>query len=155
MAGQNINIPYQQILLAVTATGTTTTSPAIVIPMMDVWTFHINTTTGTGTTPTLNVVLLYTPDGGTTYLNAPVRFAQITATGNNLVTFKATGLTEGEAGHESAVADTGGTLSQNFVLPAIQSTGNASIKFKYTIGGTNPSFAFTIYASGRKAGANQ
>lgn len=137
---RNLQKPVLKTWLTVAATATTATSAALALPMADAYTVYFNVTTGSGTTPTLDIVFQTSFDGGTTYGNIPFRLTQITGTGVAAMTFRL-GLGVGEAGAESVgvVADTGGTLYKPCVFDP------NFMKLKYTIGGTNPSFAFTVY----------
>lgn len=135
---RNLLKPVVKTLVTVAATPTTATSSAFAIPLADAWTFYFNVTTGSGTSPTLDIVFLTSPDGGTTYVNIPWRTTQITGTGVNVLTAR-NGLGIGEVGGESPAAATGGTLEKPVVVDPDH------MKITYTIGGTNPSFAFTLY----------
>ena len=122
----------------VTAAATTATSANIAIPKADEYSILINTTAATGTSPTCDIVFQTSYDKGTTYVNMPVRSAQITAAAVQWFTIRR-GLGWGEAAfNQAGVADTGGALAKNTVFDP------AYVKFKYTIGGTNPSFTFTV-----------
>lgn len=134
MSSGNFQTPMMKTWLAVVSTSTTATSAALTLPKADAYTFYIKTTTATA--GTLDVVFQTSVDGGTTYVNIPWRYAQISAVGNNFLTVRL-GLGIGEVGAEGAVADTGGTL----VKPAVVDLN--FMKVKYTIG-TGP-FAFTLY----------
>jgi len=119
---------------AVTATGS---SAAFSIGMADTYTFILNTTAVSGTTPTMDVVYQTSIDGGTTYVDIPWRHTQITAAGTNYLTVRL-GLGIGEVGAEGAAADTGGTLAKPTVVDVLH------MKIKYTIAATTPSFTFSL-----------
>ena len=114
------------------ATVTTTGSAVVDLPAADVYTFILSMGTATGTSPTCDVVIQNTPDGGTTYVNTALKFTQGTGTASaiqitvpqsrNMVTAS------------NAVAATGSLLSKDTVL-------SQRVRFLYTIGGTNPSYA--------------
>jgi hypothetical protein len=138
MGPQNLNIiPVRQV--SVSAAAATATSSAVNGGIADEYTVCVNITAASGTSPTMDIVMQHSIDGGTTYVNAPVRFAQMTATGVHYAVFR-NGVGEGgeAAFNQALVADTGGALTKNFVFDG------RNLKFKYTIGGTNPSFTFTI-----------
>ncbi len=121
---------------AVTATGV---SAAFVLPLADAYTFLVNCSAASGTSPTLDIVYQTSIDGGTTYVNMPWRHTQITAAGVNFLTVRL-GLGIGEVGAEGAAASTGGTLVKPFV-PDVN-----FMKLSYTIGATTPSFTFSVTA---------
>lgn len=121
--------------VATGATVVATTSYAFTAPLADSYQIHLKTGTGTGTSPTLDMVLQHTPDNGTTWLNAPIRSAQQTTTGLDTMFIFRTQLGENEVALNQAAAATGGTLAKNFI-PTSQSW-----RLTFTIGGTNPSYA--------------
>ena len=126
------------VVQTVTAAAATATSSAFSAPLADVYTILINVTTATGTSPTCDVVFQGSYDKGTTYVNLPLRSAQMTAAGVHWFTFRR-GLGWGEAAFNQAlVADTGGALAKNVVFDP------EYMKFKYTIGGTSPVFTFNV-----------
>jgi hypothetical protein len=136
MAQNLLKVPIKQV--SVSAAAATATASVFAIPLADEYTICINVTAATGTSPTMDIVFLHSIDKGTTFVNAPLRSAQMTAAGVHYFTFKR-GLGWGEAAFNQAlVADTGGALAKNFVFDPDY------IKFKYTIAGTNPSFTFTV-----------
>jgi hypothetical protein len=134
MAVGNYQKPQPTLWLAVASTGTTALSAKLTLPLADAYTFYINTTTATA--GNLDVSFQTSVDGGTTYINLPWRFAQITTVSTNVLTVRL-GLGVGEVGAETATADTGGTLA----LPAVPDVN--FMKVKYTIG-TGP-FVFNLY----------
>lgn len=134
MAVGNLQKPMPTLWLAVASTQTTALSAKLTLPVADAYTFFINTTTATA--GTLDVSFQTSVDGGTTYLNLPWRFAQISAVSTNILTVRL-GLGVGEIGAETATADTGGTL----VKPAVPDVN--FMKVKYTIA-TGP-FVFNLY----------
>mgnify|MGYP001577791204 CR=1 FL=1 len=102
--------------------------------------------TPTGTSPTLDICIETTNDEGTTWFGAS-RFTQITAAAERFLTQPLFGQnvvgTEGvtEANWEMAEAAlTGGALVQPIVPPT-------HLRTVWTIGGTNPSFTFTLTAA--------
>ncbi len=126
---------FSNTKIATGATVTTTTSYAFTAPVADCYTIYLVTGTGTGTSPTLDMTLQHSPDGGTTWLIAPIRSAQQTTTGLNTMFIFRTRLGENEVALNQAVAATGGTLAKNFT------PSSNSWRLTFTIGGTNPSYA--------------
>lgn len=117
----------------------TTTSSVTALPLSDVYTVVFDVGTVSGTSPTCDIVMQVSYDKGTTYINAPLRSAQITATGVHWNVFRG-GLGWGEAAATQAgVADTGGAVNKNFVFDP------QYVKFKATIAGTSPSFVLKIH----------
>ena len=100
--------------------------------------------TASGSTPTLDVAVQTSPDGGTTWLTTQ-RFVQVTAsTKGETITFKPY-LGVGDAATSIVSAATGGTLKGNCVMAK-------DCRIYYTISGTSPSFAtkvFIVYAGGQ------
>jgi hypothetical protein len=132
----------------VTATGN---SAAFSLPLADSYAIFLVATAASGTTPTLDVVLQTSPDGGTTWLNLPLRFAQLTTAGQSFIRFQPT-LGLGEAASAGVVAGTGGALALN--TPFIGSVNTTvlgasqqipTMRFAATVAGTTPSFTYTAY----------
>lgn len=128
---------------AVTATGT---SSVMALPLADSYTIVFDVSSVTGTSPTLDIVMQCSYDKGTTYINMPLRSAQITAAGIHVNTLRR-GLGWGEAATTQAgVADTGGAVNKNFVFDPDY------VQFKYTIAGTSPSFTLKIHVFANQLG---
>ncbi len=135
----NLLAPWFKTITASGAITTTTTSSAFALPIgADTYTVIFNWQTVTGTSPTADVVLQSTPDAGTTYVNLPIRSTQVTLAGVTHFIFKL-GLGNNEVALESPAASTGGTLAKNCLFDPTK------MKYKVTIGGTNPSFTFTVF----------
>ena len=134
---QNLLFPRITSILASAAQTVTVTIPKFVLPLADAYTFYLNSTTVTGTSPTLDVVFQTSIDGGTTYVNIPWRYAQQTAAAVNIMTVRC-GLGIGEVGAETAVAATGGTLNKPCVFDP------NFMKAVFTIAGTSPSFTVSL-----------
>lgn len=130
-------------ILTVTAATATATSSAIKLDLADSYTLLINCTAVLNTSPTLDIVMQVSYDLGTTYVNAPIRSAQITAVASQWITFR-NRLGDGEAPYnQTTVADTGGALTKDF------SFDPRFVKFKYTIGGSGAggeTFTITQFA---------
>jgi hypothetical protein len=134
---QNLQL-LNPVVTSVSAAAATATSGVVAVPMADEYSICISVSAATGTSPTMDIVFQGSIDKGTTYVNLPLRSAQMTAAGVHWFTFKR-GLGWGEAAFNQAlVADTGGALAKNVVFDP------QYVKFKYTIGGTNPSFTFKV-----------
>lgn len=139
--------PRIKTLIASTAYTTTVTSSAFAMPVnADTYEIIINATTVTGTSPTLDCVVQSSVDGGTTYINLPLRTTQITAAGQRRLLFKQ-GLGGNEVALETAAADTGGTLAKNCIFDP------KFMKIKFTVGGTNPSLTAVVYGAFLPKGA--
>jgi hypothetical protein len=93
--------------------------------------------TVSGTSPTLNAQLQWSPDAGTTWINIGSASGNATATGNTIV-FQVGALNWSVAGATPAALTTGGTVTVqlNALLPR-------TWRLNYTVGGTTPSFAIT------------
>lgn len=127
---------FSKKAISIATSATTGSSAAFTIPFADAWTFYLNVTTAGQTSA--DVVFLTSVDSGTTYVNVPWRFAQVTtATGCFVLNVhsgcgrtSATGtLTTGEGANTAA---TGGALNlQAIVDPRFMKIG-------YTITGTAP-----------------
>ena len=143
---RNVQSPIIKTLIAsntVTATGA---SANFSIGLADTYTFILNVSAASGTSPTFDAVYQTSLDGGTTFVNIPWRHTQITAAGTNFLTVRL-GLGIGEVGAESAVAATGGTLAKPAVVDV------AHMKLAYTLTATTPSFTFSLvlFAIGNNA----
>lgn len=123
---------------SVASTLTTATTANLALPIADVYTAYINVTTVANTSPTIDLVFQASIDGGTTYVNLPLRSAQLTATGCYVMSFRR-GLALGEAGfNQAATADTGGTVNKDCTF------NPAFLKVKYTLGGSGGGHVFSI-----------
>jgi hypothetical protein len=127
-----------QKLKTAAAEAATATSTAANIGLADWYTLVINVTAVTGTSPTLDCVAQASIDNGTTFVNLPIRSAQITAAGVHFFSFRQ-GLAGGEVGfNQAGVADTGGALVKDVLFDP------RAFKVKSTIAGTNPAFTYTL-----------
>lgn len=132
---------------------TTSNSPAFALPLADSYAIFINVTALASTS--IDFVLQTSPDGGTTWLNLPLRFAQFTATGQGYVRFQPT-LGLGESATAGTVAATGGALAQNTpfigsvntsVLGASQAIPTMRLGLTVVGAGSNTYTAYCIMAS--------
>lgn len=135
--------PGSKLLVAsntVTATGTTA---SFQLPYADAYRLLLAVGTVSGTSPTFDAVLQDSPDGGTTWFNLPLRFTQVTATGTTAndpyIIFKMVSISD--AASAGVVAGTGGALAANTPVNV------KNVRLSYTVGGTTPSIAFTLYAN--------
>ena len=134
--GQSLQAPFVKNLFdKATATTSTYTSATLDFGIGSSYTLYLSSGTGTGTSPTLDWVVQTSYDGGTTFLNLPLRTAQITTGAIVTTLIFRNGLGENEVAVNQIVAATGGTLAKNcnFVPAKMRIVG--------TIGGTNPSYA--------------
>lgn len=115
---------------------------AFALPQADSYAFILDLGTVTGTSPTFDVELEMSPDGGTTYY-AWARFAQMTAAGQRrLVIQPIQG--RGEAGSEGAITlhGTNSALNANAPMVSNFAGGTAAVfQFYATVAGTSPSAA--------------
>lgn len=123
-------------LLTATAVTATGTGGAVVLQDFqgEQIVAKLNVSAASGTTPTLDVVMQESLDGGTNWVDV-ARFAQITAATTNAHYANLVGSTA-VAG---AVGD--GTIAASTTGVALVSD---TLRVKYTIGGTTPSFTFTL-----------
>jgi hypothetical protein len=117
---------------------TTTTSTAARLPLAERYTVVFDVASVSGTSPTYDIVMQTSWDKGTTYINCPLRSAQITAAGVHWNSFSL-----GNAGFaaltQAGVADTGGAVNKDFVFDP------QYVKFKVTVAGTSPSAVVKIH----------
>lgn len=129
------------------ATIATTTSYTFTAKMAGSYGLWIVASAVTGTSPTCDISLQHSPDGGTTWLIAPIRSVQITASNlTQYATFRL-GMGESQAATQGATAATGGTLAANFVPSSM------SWRLTATVGGTNPSFTLNAWLSSLPVGS--
>lgn len=148
MPRSNVAVPVlKPALVSVAAAPATSTTAAFALGLADTYSLYFTIATATGTSPTIDVVLQTSIDGGTTYVDLPLRYTQKTAAGTAVLVFKC-GLGNNEVAIENAVADTGGTLAKNCVFDW------RFMKAKYTIAGTNPAFTFTLNLIGTPSNWN-
>lgn len=143
-------IPYVASIKTTSAVAADAQSAAIEFPVdLHSGVFLLNITAASGTSPTLDLNIEITPDDGTTWFTA-FRFAQQTAASKARViavfhghaTNTAVVVTNPNAGNAVALALTGGALSAGCPI-------SRKIRANYDIGGTNPSFTFTLDFIGR------
>ena len=126
------------IIPAVSAAAATASSAAFVLPPGYSYSLVLDVATVTGTSPTMDVVLQTSWDNGTTFIDLPLRYTQVTAAVLRYLVFR-NGLGMNEVALEQVAADTGGTLAKNCNFDPF------NMKIKYTIGGTNPAFTFKVH----------
>ena len=139
-----IRYPLQQYAaLASTALTATAAGAAFTLPYTDFdsLVLSLNVTAASGTTPTMDMYLQTTTDGGTTWFDV-VHFAQVTAALTNpsfaVVPAGDAARYVGAVGSKTIAASTMG-------LPLLSNT----MRIAYTIAGTTPSFTtvVTLYVS--------
>lgn len=146
---KSLQLPNFKTAIASTAYTTTVTSSAFSMPGgADTYDLIFNITAATGTSPTVDPIVQTSVDGGTTYVNLPLRCTQITATGVRHLVFKQ-GLGGNEVALETTAADTGGTLAKNCIFDP------RFMKIKFTVGGTNPSVTIVVYLGSTIGGSQQ
>lgn len=144
MAQTNLR-PYAALLYSASTLTTTPTVTAIDFPDdLLAATFILDTGTGTGTSPTLDVSIEVSPDDGTTYYPV-LRFSQAT-TGATKQYITISMKPDYAAGVYGTIAATGGALYQNVCFPK-------TIAVLPTVGGTNPSYATVkVWVIGERRG---
>lgn len=135
--------PGSKLLASGTALTTGATS-AFTLPYADAYRLILAIGTVSGTNPTFDAVLQDSPDGGTTWVNLPLRFTQVTVTGtpatNPYIIFKMVSISD--AASAGVVAATGGALAVNTPVNV------KYVRLAYTVGGTStPTIPFTLYAN--------
>lgn len=140
MAKSLIPVRWNKNWLASAAYTTTTTSAALSLPIADCYMLYIATSAASGTSPTLDIVIQSSIDGGTTYINLPLRFTQVTTTATEMLIFK-NGLGGNEVALANLVADTGGQLAKNCLFDP------NFMKVKVTVGGSTPSITLVMHAA--------
>lgn len=147
MATSHLLRSRRQTILSRTSATTATESFTFKMPIADSYTLVMDTGAGTGTSPTLDITVQSSIDGGTTWVICPIRSTQkTTAAAVEIFTFRPN-LGDNEAGYAQVVAATGGQLCKNFV-PADYD----NMRVTCTIAGTSPSFAslkFYLFSHGR------
>lgn len=128
--------PIVKSLVTIAAAQATGASAAFTLPFADAYTFYLNVTVAGQTS--MDTVFQTSVDGGTTYVNVPWRFAQVTTTTGCFVLNVGIGagptsptgtLTTGEG---TLIASTGGVLDlQAIVDPRF-------MKLSMTVSGTAP-----------------
>lgn len=129
--------PIVKKLFSIASTQATGASTAFALPFADSYTFYLNVTTAGQTT--CDTVFQTSIDGGTTYVNVPWRFAQVTTVtgtyvldvhiGVGAAAGPAGALTTGEG---TLIAGTGGVLSLNAIVDP------RYMKLGMTVSGTAP-----------------
>jgi hypothetical protein len=141
MAEQLLSGYSKQIASVTTFNASGVVGAAFALPQADSYAFIADFGTITGTSPTFDLELEMSPDGGTTYY-AWARFAQVTAAGQRrLVIQPIQG--RGEAGSEGAITLHGtGALNANAPMVSNFAGGTAAVfQFYCNLGGTSPSAA--------------
>lgn len=144
--------PYP--LLAAATQTTTGNSAALTLPEADSYRLLLVAQTVSGTTPTLDVAILTSLDGGTNYVSV-LQFDQMTTTGAKQIVFRPY-LGETEVATHQTVGLLGalGTvdLATNSALAANGPIDPRYIKVRWQLSGTSPSFNFQINALAAPSG---
>jgi hypothetical protein len=127
------NFPVPRLVWSSPAIAATGNSGAFDMPMASAYAWIVEILTDSGTSPTIDVALQITPDGGTTWWSVS-RFAQVTTSDTRLIKTHCNGPIGGQAAAVATIADTGGVLETNFVA-------TSKMRVLATVGGTNPAFA--------------
>jgi len=131
--------PYAKLVAsATTVTTSAVLGSAFTLPAADSYAFILDVGTVTGTSPTFDVELEHSPDGGTTWY-AFARFAQVSATGQRRIVIQPT-QGRGEAGTEAAITTHGTNSALNANCP-IMCTASSSVQAYVSVSGTSPSAA--------------
>src|SRR5690348_9754068 len=107
--------PIAKSLTTIAASQATGSSAAFALPVADAYTFYLNITSAGQTT--MDTVFQTSVDGGTTYVNVPWRFAQVTTVTGCYVLNVHTGVGPGNStgtlttGEGTLIAGTGGVLN--------------------------------------------
>lgn len=99
-----------KVLLNAATIAATGASGTFSLPVADSYYLVLHATTVGASS--VDAVLQTSPDGGTTWLNLPLRFAQLTAAGDAYIRFQYT-MGFGEVASAGSVANTGGALAAN------------------------------------------
>ena len=145
--------PIVKSLVSIAAAQATGASAAFSLPFADAYTFYLNVTTAGQTS--MDTVFQTSIDGGTTYVNVPWRFAQVTTTTGTFVLDVGIGVGPGAAaggslttGEGTLIASTGGVLNlQSIVDPRF-------MKLSMTVSGTAPISTLYVIAWPRGARAS-
>jgi len=125
---------YAKRVVSSAARTSSSNSGALKLPKGKSYALSLNCSAASGTSPTLDVFVNASFDGGTTFIRQE-HFAQLTAASLRNLVFGASG--ELPAASEAAVA-TGATAR------AVQFPLTRDYQIEWVIGGTNPSFTFSV-----------
>lgn len=134
--------PYKKKLEDQSAVAATVTGTAFKFPLdLDGAIFILKVPTVAGTTPTLDVAIQFSPDGGTTWFDI-FRFTRVTAATEHHMRVSFRRIAEAGA---IAQVTTGGNGAVNANSPITEDCRIVS-----TIGGTSPEFTYTLWMVGAK-----
>lgn len=128
--------PIVKTLATIAASQTTGSSTAFSLPFADSYTFYLNVTTAGQTS--CDVVFQTSVDGGTTYVNVPWKFAQVTTATGTFVLNVHSGV---GAGYEAGTITTGNganTLGTGNALALQAIVDPRNMKIGMTVTGTAP-----------------
>lgn len=143
MAGGTFLAPKKfAAISASTQTATANVTFTQSLSIADCYALGLEVTAASGTSPTLDAVVQTLAADGTTWLDLPLRYTQKTAAGAGTpewLVFRL-GLGQNEVALGQTTADTGGQLAKNCIFDPF------NMRLRCTIGGTSPSFTFTLHA---------
>jgi hypothetical protein len=135
-------LPLQQTLLALATVTTSSTSANISIPTASSYRLFVQVQTVSGTSPTLVVSFATSFDGGTTY-NTILSTTTLNTSGQGDALMIRGYLAAGDVATRSPTA----VLGTADLTAATVSNGPlncANMKIRWVVGGTSPSFAFSV-----------
>lgn len=136
-------LPLTSTLVALATQTTSGTSAALTLPNAQSFRFIVQLQTASGTSPTLQVLIATSLDGGTTY-NEFISFAQVTTSGQGRQLVFRPYLSTGDLA-TFAAASTLGTADIAAGDVCINGPINpALIKVRWVVLGTSPSVAFQV-----------
>lgn len=147
--------PYGQLLVASGSKIADGNSGTLEVPLLDDYTFFLDVTAVTGTTPTLDLNIQITPDKGTTWFTVG-RFIRSTTTGTGLQ--KLTIFPTSKGG--SATVSTDATKAvQSIVTDANAGLGGfapmtSKLRVLWDVSGTSPDFTFSLWVVGNPRQSN-
>lgn len=128
-----------------TALTTTGTSAAMTLPLAESYRFILEVHTVSGTSPTLDVWLETSADGGTNYVPF-LQFAEVTTSGQGKEAIWKPYLGVGDSGtsmNAPLLGSVDGSTSSSTSCPS-GPIDTRYIKVRSLLGGTTPSFAFAV-----------
>lgn len=135
--------PLQGTLYTQATLTTNTTSGALTLPYAQSYRLIVETQTVSGTSPTMQVILATSADGGTNY-HEILSFTQITTSGQGRqITFRPY-LGYGDTATEFGCALLGTADLASGVVAQNGPIDPAHIKVRFVFGGTTPSFAVAV-----------
>lgn len=135
--------PLASTLVTNTSSTTNGTSSAFSMPIAQSYRLALECSTFTGTTPTLDVIILTSLDGGTVY-DEVLKFTQITQNIGRQMIFHPM-LSYGEVATEGSMGMVAGVeLTAGAAVVNNGPIDPAHMKIRWLIGGTTPNFTFAV-----------